>query len=269
MARTAFWFMFVGLAAPGGNASDSQQPPAISVQARERIRVLADPYLMDILLPERTDVVRVPLSSVPERARKEALLWIPRVVQERWLPADFQEKLIGLKDVKHWERKNKEGIVVYEDIGDFLVLDHEMSGYGIHIQESGGSVSLRVDLPEVMPVADDPSAFIRKCLTDFLNIPPGLVPQLQGDLKQELPVYFASLRSPRVIARDLAIRELGRQTPPGESFEINDELRAQARQWQWWDRVRVCTDGRFFFVKVLEAEPGRRPRPRPGLPNRF
>lgn len=271
MKRGSFWLALAAVSLSAGTETGAQDSSVLTVQARNKIRVLADEhsYVMDIFLSEEFDAPTVPISSIPETAKSHALAWIARIVQDRWLPADVESMLVARKDVKQWEKRDKNGILIFERIGDFLTVDYETTTHGIHLQESGASVSLRVDFPQQRPVADDPEAFIRQCLTDFLNIPQGVVSQLRGDLKQELPVYFAYLRSPRVIDRELAIRELARQTPPGQSFEINDELRARARQWQWWDRVSVCTDGRFFFVNVVEAEPGRKPRRRPGLPNRF
>lgn len=269
MRRMLSWFMITALSVLSDSASDVGESSVLTAEAREKIRALAHPYLMDILLPEQLDAARIPVSSVPERTTKEAAVWIRRVIEAKWLPPNIEGKLLALKDVKQWEKRDTNGVLISERIGDFLALEYEVSGYAVHVQESGVSVSLRVDFRQPRSVGDDPGAFIRECLRDFLNLSEDQVSQLQGDVKQESPVYYGYLRSLRVIEWELTLRKLAVQRPSGQSFEMNGELEERARQRQWWDRVRVCTDGRFFFVSVTEVEPGSNPRAKGGLPDRF
>ena len=267
MTRISFCYALLMLWGLPGSTSDLNESSVLTVQASEKIRILADErsYLMDVFLPEQTDTVKVPLASVPDRVRVDAAAWIGRVVQQRWLPADMDKRFTALKDVKQWEKRDNNGILISERVGDFLTLDFEVSGYGIHVQEAGGELSLRVDLQQPVAIADDPADFVRKCLTDFLNLSEAVVAQLQGDVKEESPLYWAYLRSPRAVEKHLALLRTQRVT-------LADRERWM-KERQWWDRVYVCTDGHFFFVRVAEAEPvtqGRyNPRAKGGLPDRF
>ncbi|MBU1695036.1 MAG: hypothetical protein KKC51_13895 [Verrucomicrobia bacterium] len=221
-------------------ASALGTPGELLTQSKEKIRSLSDeqPALMDILLPDEKQGSREPLASISASVKSNSVYWIKKVVRARWLPSDVDGSLIALKDVKQWEKKDKHGVVFSERRGDFLMLETESDGYSLHIQESGASVSIRVDFAETQAMTPDPASFIHKCLTDFLNLPAGS--SLSLSVTNFPPLYKAMLSD------------------------------AEKTPREWWNTLEACTDGSFFFVTVAEVESGYdNPRAQPGLPDRF
>jgi len=233
-------FIFCVLFPCIGNTIDMKAPSVLSEQSKEKVLSLADkqPAFMDILLPEQSGVQVVTVSSLPKTTIRKTVSWIQKVVQSRWLPADLGAELVAAKDVKQWEKKDKKGVVFSERKGDFLLLNYNMPNHIIHIQESGASVSVRIDFLAHQAIANDPSGFIVKCLKDFLNIPAKAMDQLHLEVAESSPLYSVSFRSKPIIS-------------------------------DWWESLTICTDGQFFFVSVPEMEAGRSPQARPGLPDKF
>lgn len=231
-------------------------PTALIGQTTERVQALAQeqPELMDMLLPEQLNATNVALSSLPTSTTSNAVYWMGTVVQSKWLPPDIPSSLGAAKDVRQWEKRDKNGVVISERKGDFLFFNYSVPGYVIHVQESGVSVSLRVDFPRPVVITDDPSSFITNCLQQFLKMPAGALASLKLDLKEEGGAYIAAPRSSVVASRQPVSTTDGR---------ILNNL-------HWWDRLIICTDGRVFFVQAPEIEPGYlNPHAHPGLPRRF
>lgn len=216
------------------------RPIELKTQSKEKIRSLADerPALMDALMPEEKKGTPKSLSSIPAPITSNVVYWIKKVIRSQWLPPDIEGNLVVLKDVKQWEKKDKHGVVFSERKGDFLILDYESGGNHFHIQESGVSVSVRVNFALPQTVIDDPKSFITKSVTEFLNLPGG-------------------------VSLDLSITNV----PPLYMTTIADNV---VNSREWWHGMEVCTDGHFFFATVMEIEPADdNPQAQPGLPDRF
>lgn len=216
------------------------KPIELKPQSKEKIRFLADerPALMDALIPEEKKGTPKSLALIPAPVTSNAVYWIKKVVRSQWLPTEIEVNLVALKDVKQWEKKDKHGVVFSERKGDFLILEYESGGNHFHIQESGVSVSVRVDFAVPQAVIGDPKSFITKWVTEFLNLPGG-------------------------VSLNLSVTNV----PPLYKATVADGV---ASPQEWWDSVEVCTDGDFFFATVMEIEPvGDNPQAQPGLPDRF
>ncbi len=238
-----------------GDTRDTNDPSILTTQSKEKVLSLANkqPKLMDILLPDEKKGTAESITVIPAPITSNAVYWIKKVVRSQWLPPDIKENLIALKDVKQLEKKDKHGVVFSERKGDFLVLDYKIMDHAFHIQESGVSVSLRVDLPKEVSVSSDPSGFIKKCLADFLNIPSDALGTLDIQVEKDAPLYT-------VFSTDISPRSILPVTTDGK-------LRNESH---WWERMIICTDGKFFFVYASEVEPGSySPQAKPGLPDRF
>jgi hypothetical protein len=234
----------------------ADKPGELTNETQQKVRALAeerDSGLMDILLPEQALNQTVPVASLPQTVTADAESWIRKVVRSKWLPSDISGRLVAAKDLKLLEKKDPNGIAFMTYEGDFLLLDFEVAGHAIHVQESGGHVSIRVDLPQPIAIEEDPPGAIRRCLAEFLNIPADELAALDLQVERHGPLYavFMVWRPPPSPVPD---------SPDGEVWN----------HLHWWERLTVCTDGRFFFVCAPEREPGYyKPQAKPGLRDRF
>jgi hypothetical protein len=223
-----------------GNAADTNKLSVLSPQSKIKMLSIADeqPKVMEILLPEQVGFNTVPVRSLPKVTTSNAVSWIQKVVQSRWLPPNVETAFVAAKDVKLWEKKDKKGVVFSEYKGDFLLLNYSISNHTIHIQESGVTVSIRIDFAEPQPVTANPTLFAQKCLVDFLNIP---IESAQNLSVESFPPLYKV--------------KLVNKQPTDPSH--------------WWDGLEAYIDSNFFFVTVPEIGIGSSPRAKPGLPDRF
>jgi hypothetical protein len=234
----------------------ADKPGDLTSETKQKVRALAEdrePGLVNILLPEQALNQTVPVASLPHTVTADAESWIRKVVRSKWLPSDIAGNLVAAKDLKLLEKKDPNGITFMTYEGDFLLLDFEVAGHAIHVQESGAVVSMRVDLPQPVAIEEDPPGVIRRCLAEFLNIPADELAALDLQVEQHGPLYavFMVWRPPPSPVPD---------SPDGEIWN----------HLHWWQRLTICTDGRFFFVYAREMDRGYySPRAKPGLPDRF
>jgi hypothetical protein len=245
----------IALIALSSVTARAEHPPGLTADVKAKVTALADQQSSDfsaILLPEQAIPESVQVASLPEAVRTNAVAWIRKVVQSKWLPSDIEAKFLAAKDLKLSEKKDAHGVVFSEYKGDFLLLDHQVEGYAIHIAEYG-HVSVRVDFPTQVSISNDPSAFIKKWLAELLNVPPTARDTLDIHAAYSPPFYTVLLHGGPLTPTRPASKE---------GYIWNDT--------SWWERLTVCTDGRFFFVQVPELEPGYyNPQAKPGLPDRF
>jgi hypothetical protein len=235
--RIIHLLLFVSFVIVSG-ASAEKKPFELKTQSKDKILSLADenPVLMDALMPEEKIGTQISLSSIPIPAINSAVNWIRKVVRSQWLPTEIEKKLVALKDAKQWEKKDKHGIVFSERKGDFFILEYELGGNNFHIQESGVSVSVRIDFAS-QDLTADPRSFISRSLNEFLNLPSG-------------------------VSLDISVTNV----PPLYKATVVDGV----SPLEWWKSVEACTDGNFFFVAIREIDPANnRLQARPGLPDRF
>jgi len=231
--------LLAGLVIVSGASAESK-PIELKIQTKERIRSLADEYpaFMDALMPEEKKGTQKSLSSIPVPVTSNAVYWIKRVIRSQWLPPAIEGSLVALKDVKQWEKKDKHGAVFSERKGDFLTLEFESGGIRFHVQESGVSVSVRIDFAVPQTMTPDPKSFISRTLKDFLNLPLGISPDIS--VTNVPPLYKATFADGGACPRE------------------------------WWSSVEAFTDGDIFFATVIEIEPAcTNPQAQPGLPDRF
>jgi hypothetical protein len=218
--------------------SAEQKPIGLNTQSKEKILSLTtkeDPGLFEALMPEDKKGIPISLSSIPIHVTNKAVYWIKKAVRSQWLPPEIEKNLVAIKDVK-WEWKDNYGDV-HERKGDFLILEYESGGNFFHIQESGVSVSVRIDLLMPKDITADPKSFISWSLKEFLDLPSGVLDLSFSDIP---PLFKAT------------------NVPAGSIDPLRD----------WWESVVAYTDGNFFFVTFLELDNSKGSN-RFGLPDRF
>lgn len=144
----------------GGNA----EKKLLSDEAIKLIDILGNEKLvyLDALWPSSSLIEdkKIPKSKVSHEVIEKSVYWIKTAVKKEWLPEDLQNRLITLKDFKKWEKRNKQGIVFSQWVGDYIIAEYEIRGYKINIQENGQSLSLLVVLPDTTDISLDPQDFI-------------------------------------------------------------------------------------------------------------
>ena len=220
--------------------SAEQKTFELKTQSKEKIRSLAydeDSIIIEALMPEEKFGIPMSQSSIPISVMNHAVSWIKKVVRSQWLPPEIENNLVALKDAKLLERKDKHGVIFSERKGDFLILEYESGGNRFHIQESGVSVSVRIDFAVLQAMTVDPKSFISISLKKFLNFPSG-------------------------VSQDLSVANI---SPLYKATIVDD-----ASPREWWNNVKAYTDGDFFFIYIREIDPANNnPQARPGLPDRF
>ncbi len=213
---------------------------------RATIRTLAPHSLTfrNLFLRDSTAVQGRVISadSVPTRERAWALKWIQQVIRSDWRPADLPGTLVALKDVKQEQRRDFNGVVVPEIVGDYIVSEYTIRGHHFHLYDSGVTLSVLVLMPRTVDVTRQPDAAVTQWLTMFLNLP-GNIGIPRSSLRQEGAFFHAFVR-------------------PG------------GRDVDWWNWLELCTDGDFFFVSCPEPatseDTGKLiPQASPRLPDRF
>ncbi|MBN1868578.1 hypothetical protein JW916_14950 [Candidatus Sumerlaeota bacterium] len=216
-----------------------QTTSALTPESKAEILTLANtrgPTLKEILLPEEA-VQRIESASLPQSVKTKSAEWIRKVVRAKWLPEDLEADMFGANDVKMWETREPDG-TVSEHKYDYVLLDHNVEGHGIHVIESPSNVSIRVDFPKPREVSEDPSFFIKSRLAEFTNMPYYAFKKMDLEVVQDGPLYSASWRDTPTTATEASTNGMW------------------WNGFHWWQRLTVCTDGRFFFLKVAESEPG-------------
>jgi hypothetical protein len=133
--------------------------------------------------------------------------------------------------------------------GDYISAQYIQTRHNISIQENGLFLSLRVDLPPGSEQAEVSDVFVGECIDRFLSFPQEMA---------ENRSYFIEKTGP--VSHGLVIV----QPKAGPDLRTHNDVD------YWWQKIWVCTDGRFLFMSVLERDgTGQSPQARPGLPDRF
>ena len=211
-----------------------------SEKAKSRIRLLANkkPILMDMFIPEMDSKEQVSLDSLSPSITSNTLNWINGVVRQQYLPSNIEKKIYAWNDVKIWEKRDKNGVIFSELIGDYITLQYELDGDAFYIQENGVSISIRINFREPHSTIIHPYHYMHEMLTKYFSIP------------------IESIR-------DLSVGYY----PPLYKASIAD---VDPKQKVWWQSVQAYADESFMFVTIKELVPGgSKLNPRPGLPDRF
>lgn len=252
MKNSKHWsnfILFVILPGILATMAHGKQPLPLRQETRDALRQHEKdfPSLAEAQLPESPVGTSVPLDSVPRRAQDHAMRWIRIIVQPKWLPVDAPARLTALKDARVWEKKDAQGIVFSEIVGDYLLLDYEIEGHGFHIQESGNSMTIRIDFPEERNIANNAIDVAGGWLQEYFNM------------------SIDSIKEQKLRSED--ITPLVRVTSQKKRLKKIESERFVAINW--WEPINLLTDGRSLVVFFGEAEPGGHVQARPGPPDRF
>ncbi|MCX7048748.1 MAG: hypothetical protein NTX50_25085 [Candidatus Sumerlaeota bacterium] len=223
----------------------------IDSQTMAQLRAISyrwGPDILMISLPGNRDIPRMDASSIPVKAKSDALAWIRKVVNEKWLPRNWESDVFGLKNVMLWEQSETSGMIRLEQVRDVVMLDKKVNGYEIAIMETGMCVALRIGFPSDQNTTSNTAAFIEKCLREFVNIPSDK--KIQEDLS-------ITAQSPMITAESISGRAKLKEKRICPDY--------------WWEYPFICANERFFFVVVVEFTPedAQKQYCRPWNPHRF
>ena len=184
---------------------------------------------------------RVSLSVVPPAVVEGAASWIRRIVKERWVPTEIDEKLIAMKDWKRRGRRVYPGRVAFGVTVDALITEYTLGGYNFQIQDDGKTLGVLV-FPLKPNGATPPTIeeYVTRSISKFLNVPPPKTGSLEYRLKH------SQLGDNNKIYHGTVWCEWDE--------EKNSNFEASKSQ-TWWNRMSVCTDGQFIFFSIPEHLP--------------
>lgn len=193
---------------------------------------------LDALWPSSTLIEnkKIPISKVSPEVIEKSVYWIKTAIKKEWLPEDLQNRLITLKDFKKWEKRDKQGIVFSQGVGDYIIAEYETRNYKINIQENGRSLSLLIALPDTTDISQDPEGIIKKWIETFTNFPLQKSNRLTYQLQKADDVYYGKVLCDW---EDKTADLLS-----GKTVISN----------MWWQHFNVCTDGTFFFISLPETD---------------
>jgi hypothetical protein len=193
-------------------------------------------------------------SEIPEVSRKEALVWIRKVLRDDVLPPDLAERLVGMRVSVHPKPP--------KDVDEILAR-YEYNGVRIQVSEAQRGMAILVE-----PLDQRPQAAM------------GWLDAQQHVMK----VYGRAFKMPRIPLQHVSVylQKYGDETPmycgvlkldPNKDHWIGTDNslhfgRAPDALRYWHDEISVVTDGPkvgFIFSK-LDAEPDEmftKPRPSP------
>ena len=181
----------------------------------------------------------VSLSVVPPSVVEGAASWIRRIVKERWVPTEIDEKLIAMKDWKRRGRRVYPGRVAFGVTVDALMTEYTLGGYNFQIQDDGKTLGVLVFPLKPNGEAPSKEEYITDSISKFLKMPPSKLGSLEYTLKHsqlgENKIYYGTVWCEWDAQRN-------------SSFEAS-------KSQTWWNRMSVCTDGQFIFFSIPERLP--------------
>jgi len=236
MKRTLSMLACLGMAiswASIGSSRAEERSSKPEMTAEEAISALGkkDPVFLDALPPP----------EIPEAVTTYAAGWMRRVIREKWLPGDIEQRFLKIKDLRKLELFDKNGVLFSKWEGDYVAIRYPLQGHDILLQENGLYISVWVKSPDKAPEGGDINAWVAAAVDRFLCIPEAA----------------AKTRKPLILDHTGPIYH-------GRLLHGDEKLN------EWWQQVWVCTDGHFIFMSVVELDgKPRSPQARPGLPDRF
>lgn len=144
---------------------------------------------------------RVSLSVVPPAVVEGAASWIRRIVKERWVPTEIDEKLIAMKDWKRRGRRVYPGRVAFGVIVDALMAEYTLRGYNFQIQDDGKTLGVLVFPLKPNGEAPSKEEYITDSISKFLKMPPSKLGSLEYTLKHSQlgknKIYYGVVRMGR------------------------------------------------------------------------
>jgi hypothetical protein len=182
----------------------------------------------------------VSLSVVPPSVVEGAASWIRRIVKERWVPTEIDEKLIAMKDWKRRGRRVYPGRVAFGVTVDALMTEYTLGGYNFQIQDDGNHLGILVFPLKPDGAAPSIKEYLTGSIAKFLNVPPPKTGSLEYTLKhsqlgENIRIHYGTVWCEWDAQRN-------------SSFEAS-------KSQTWWNRMSVCTDGQFIFFSIPECLP--------------
>jgi hypothetical protein len=219
-----------------------------TVKAIQRVGDDIDPTFLEVF-PLPDSIKAMPISAVPKRVVSSATHWIRMIIRPEWLPQKLESEYIVVKDFKRWDKRDSVGTMFSQMIGDYVIADYKVRKHRVLLQESGATVSLRVDFPTPDSLRD-PARFVKNCILRFLQFPSDKIEYSNLQLNNEGSLYYGTV-----------LTEVGEGWPMGKDGLL---------EYWWWQFIRFCTDGNFFFATMMEGDgTPTPPSAKPGLPDRF
>lgn len=169
--------------------------------------------------------------------------WYKMTLKPEWIPENISDILTAEKDVRKFQSTQNDMVICRLE-GDYIVAKYEIKGHKIIIQESGVSISIRIE-KAASEQNKTPENLIEKNLMTYLNIP--------ANTK-----FFYNLNPGKKIVFGTA---------------IDEKISVHKNEWDWWWQhfsVCIAKNDSLFFVYIYERKGyTERMQARPGYPDRF
>lgn len=215
-----------------------------------------NPTFIEVLLPEyRQNLGWESVAHVPKPCIKHATKWAGIILLSKWLPNDLEQRWIGYKNITLMEKKDKKGAIFYSRTGDYLVADYQIEGFTFHVQETGITLSVRIDFNKNYDLQTKATSQIYDLIEKFFAVPRSKLTTLKADISTaDNQLVFGVMKNIAMISPKQEMSKNG--------FIIN--------KLRWDDLICVCLGQNFIFVYFYEKEEGKvNPQAKPGLPDRF
>lgn len=211
---------------------------------------------IEVLLPEyRQSRGLESMSHVPKPCIKHATKWARKLLLGKWLPVDIEERWTGYKNVTLMERRDKNGRIFSSVTGDYLAADYQSEGFAFHVQDTGITLSVRIDFKERYNLQANVTNQIYDLVEKYFAVSRSKLNTLKTEISTaDNQLVFGVMKNIAMISPKQEMSKNG--------FIIN--------KLRWDDLICVCLGQNFIFVYFYEKEEGKvNPRAQPGLPDRF
>ena len=187
---------------------------------------------------------RASLSIVPPDVVEDAASRIRTFVKKEWLPTNFDNRLIPMKDWRRRQRIVAPTPTYYEYEVDALIAEFSIKGYNIQIQDfQWASVGVLISPVKPNKETADIEDHINNSISTFLNFPSSKLGNIEYMLKHthngtDKKIFYGKLTCEWNLAWDGILT----------NFE-------QYRHRKWWNSMTVCTDGYSIFLCISRSTP--------------
>lgn len=148
-------------------------------------------YLESLELPADAKYLNV-ATQVSKSTLDDGLKWIRLIISPPLIPKDPETAIAARPQVLRWVFRDDDGKPPTKLIGDYFVLESDVSGQPSRIHENGNSVTITTRLPTTMALknSDAAQALVISQLPILLNFPRETIPRLRFEIHEQDGFYY-------------------------------------------------------------------------------